>query len=82
MSIEQGTEHTSSMDQLASVSIAFQGERGAFGDEAARVYFGRRGSASDHQVKAEPIAYRSFADVFHAVAAGETDYGLVPVENS
>src|SRR5260370_13923585 len=82
MSIDQSTEDTSSMDLLASVSIAFQGERGAFGDEAARVYFGRMGSAGDHQVKAEPIAYRSFADVFHAVAAGETDYGLVPVENS
>src|SRR5260221_4861289 len=82
MSIDHSTEDTSSMDLLASVSIAFQGERGAFGDEAARVYFGRMGSAGDHQVKAEPIAYRSFADVFHAVAAGETDYGLVPVENS
>jgi len=82
MSIDQSTEDTSSMDLLAAVSIAFQGERGAFGDEAARVYFGHMGSAGDHQVKAEPIAHRSFADVFHAVAAGETDYGLVPVENS
>ncbi|TMC17595.1 MAG: prephenate dehydratase, partial [Chloroflexi bacterium] len=32
--------------------------------------------------QAEPLPYRSFADVFRAVAAGEVDYGLVPVENS
>jgi len=82
MSIDQSTEHTSSMDQLTSVSIAFQGERGAFGDEAARAYFDRMGRAGDPQFKAEPVPYRSFTDVFHAVATGETDYGLVPVENS
>ncbi len=73
MSIDQETEYIVPEDLPTRVSIAFQGERGAFGDI---------GNAGDHQVKAEPVAYRSFADVFHAVAAGETDYGLVPVENS
>jgi len=82
MPIDQETEHISPEDLHARVSIAFQGERGAFGDEAARVYFSRIGNAGNQQIKAEPIAYRSFVDVFHAVAAGETDYGLVPVENS
>src|SRR5690242_8223551 len=55
------------------INVAFQGERGAFSDEAVRAYFG---------AQAEPLPYRSFADVFRAVAAGEVDYGLVPVENS
>jgi len=57
--------------------VAFQGERGAFGDEAVRAYFGKEAA-----VKPEPLPYRSFADVFRAVATGEADYGLVPVENS
>lgn len=63
--------------QLSShiVTIAFQGERGAFGDEAVRAYYHREG-----QPKPDPTPYRSFADVFRAVAAGEVDYGLVPVE--
>ena len=53
--------------------MAFQGERGAFGDEAARAYFGKQ---------AVPVPCRSFVDVFRAVAAGEVEHGLVPVENS
>ena len=32
--------------------------------------------------KLEPFPYRGFSDVFRAVAAGEVDFGLVPVENS
>src|SRR6266702_3661639 len=55
------------------LSVAFQGERGAFSDEAVNIYFGE---------EAEPFPCRSFAEVFRAVAAGEVDYGLVPVENS
>src|SRR5205823_4497600 len=71
----QSVDHQIEYPSLApkAISIAFQGERGAFGDEAVRVYFGKQ---------AEPLPYRSFADVFRAVAAGEVDYGLVPVENS
>src|SRR5260370_33166103 len=56
-----------------AISVAFQGERGAFGDEAVRAYFGR---------KAGPLPYRSFSDVFQAVASGEVEYGLGPGENS
>src|SRR6266478_5653665 len=70
-STEQQTTQTSEIQQ--PINIAFQGERGAFSDEAVRAYFGQQ---------AEPLPYRSFADVFRAVAAGEVDYGLVPVENS
>lgn len=60
-----------------SLTIAFQGEPGAFGDEAVRAYYHQAG-----QPKPDPTPYRTFADVFRAVAAGEVDYGLVPVENS
>src|SRR5204863_5175874 len=56
-----------------SLKVAFQGERGAFGDEATIAYFG---------AQTEPLPYRSFADVFRAVAVGEADYGVVPIENS
>src|SRR3989442_14459778 len=70
-STEQQTTQTSKIQQ--PINIAFQGERGAFSDEAVRAYFGQQ---------AEPLPHRSFADVFRAVAAGEVDYGLVPVENS
>lgn len=60
-----------------STTIAFQGELGAFGDEAVRAYFGK-----EQGLLVEPVPLRSFADVFHAVATGEVHYGLVPVENS
>jgi prephenate dehydratase len=62
--------------QPTTLTVAFQGERGAFGDEAVHVYFQQGGS------KPEPLPCRSFADVFRAVATGEAEYGLVPVENS
>ncbi len=56
-----------------TISAAFQGERGAFGDEAVRAYFGK---------EAQPVPCRSFADVFRAVATRQVEAGLVPVENS
>ncbi|MGZ3609196.1 MAG: prephenate dehydratase, partial [Ktedonobacteraceae bacterium] len=56
-----------------SISVAFQGERGAFGDEAAKAFFGS--PAQLHPSK-------SFADVFRSVARGEVEAGIVPVENS
>ncbi len=62
--------------QPTTLTVAFQGERGAFGDEAVHVYFQQDG------VRPEPLPCRSFADVFRAVATGEAEYGLVPVENS
>jgi prephenate dehydratase len=70
-SIDQQAEHLTPAQQTNSV--AFQGERGAFGDEAVRAYFGSQ---------AQPLPCRSFADVFRAVATGEVEAGLVPVENS
>lgn len=55
------------------VAVAFQGEPGAYGEEAIRRRFGESAVARPH---------KSFADTFAAVAGGTADYGLVPVENS
>jgi prephenate dehydratase/chorismate mutase/prephenate dehydratase len=64
-----------------TIEVAFQGERGAFGDEAARIYFGQREARGASRL-VQPVPCKTFADVFRAVASGEADYGLVPVENS
>ena len=75
-SIDRQTEHSTEAER-SLIRVAFQGERGAFGEEAVLSYFGKQASAT-----IEPLPYRSFADVFRAVATGEVEYGLVPVENS
>ncbi|QBD78600.1 prephenate dehydratase [Ktedonosporobacter rubrisoli] len=68
---------TTTSNTSRTITVAFQGERGAFGDEAVQSYFGREAG-----VTPEPVPHRSFADVFRAVASGTVDYGLVPIENS
>lgn len=80
-SIDQQSESVAA--QGSTIHVAFQGEHGAFGEEAVRSYFGKQDSGSlEAHVQIYPVPYRNFADVFRAVAAGEVDYGLVPVENS
>lgn len=54
------------------MQIAFQGEIGAYSEEAVRALF----PAADVVPKA------SFGDVFEAVEAGNVAYGVVPIENS
>ena len=53
--------------------VAFQGEHGAFSEEACRQHFG-------HDVQTLPC--RTFEDIFAAVDEGHAAYGTVPVENS
>ena len=53
--------------------IAFQGERGAFSEEAARRLFGEA---------VEVLPRASFEEVFQAVADGTADAAVLPVENS
>ena len=53
--------------------VAFQGERGAYGEEAVVAYFG---------AQAIPSPRRSFAEATSAVVDGEADVGLLPIENS
>ena len=53
--------------------VAFQGEKGAYSENAVYSFFG---SATD----IEPC--RELSDVFERVKKGETEYGVVPIENS
>lgn len=56
-----------------SLRIAYQGEPGAYGEEAVIRYFGPQ---------VTPVPKQSFRAVFTTVVEGETDGGLVPIENS
>lgn len=53
--------------------IGFQGEHGAFSEEAIIKEFGTR---------AEPTAYQTLSKVFESVSKHETDSAVVPIENS
>ena len=55
------------------VKVAFQGERGAYSENAVYQFFG-----ADTQVK----PCRDFKDVFENVEKQETQHGVVPMENS
>ncbi|MFC2007485.1 prephenate dehydratase [Chloroflexota bacterium] len=55
------------------VGVAFQGENGAYSEEAASHFFGP-------SIRTRPS--ESFGDVFRAVESGEEHFGIVPVENS
>jgi len=52
-------------------ALAFAGEHGSFGEDAALAYL------PDAQLQAVP----AFRDVFRAVSNGEVDGGVVPIEN-
>ncbi len=53
--------------------VAFQGERGAFSEEAAMQLLGEL---------CVPVPRSTFEDLFSAIDAGSADYILVPLENS
>jgi 3-deoxy-7-phosphoheptulonate synthase len=55
------------------LSIAFQGERGAFGEQAVRRYF-------TEEAQAVPVP--EFRNIFDYVLEGRAAYGIVPLENS
>lgn len=54
-------------------SVAFQGELGAYSEEGVMQFWNGR---------AVPVPRREFRDVARAVETGETDYGLLPIENT
>lgn len=54
-------------------TVAFQGEHGAYSEEAVRSHFG---DAS------ETLPCEAFEHIFAAVEQGRADYGVLPVENS
>ena len=59
--------------KIQSVDVAFQGESGAYTEEAAHRFFGKL---------AEGHPCNTLDEVFEAVEKGDTPYAAVPVENS
>jgi prephenate dehydratase len=55
------------------IRVAFQGELGAFSEQALRQIWGDG---------AEPVPQHSFAAVVHAVARGDCERGVLPVHNA
>ena len=58
---------------MSTPTVSFQGERGAYSEEAATMFFGR---------SAVTKPCRTFKEVFQSVEGKSTEYGLVPAENS
>jgi len=58
---------------VQGINVAFQGEIGAYSEEAAFRFFG-------NSVNVKPC--ENLDDVFRAVDTGELPYGIVPIENS
>jgi prephenate dehydratase len=57
------------------IRVSFQGERGAYSEGAALVFF-------DNNEKIETIPLPSFAEVLNSTISKDTDYSILPVENS
>lgn len=58
---------------MPKLTVAFQGERGAFSEEAAYQLLGRR---------IRPLPCETFAAAFASVAQGRAPQGLIPIENT
>lgn len=55
------------------VTVAIQGERGAYSEQAARAYYGN---------SIEPVLCENFVQLINAVEIGQANYGMLPIENS
>lgn len=55
------------------IKVAFQGEKGAYSEEAAFLFFGG---------KITTIPCKTFADVFMIAESKRADFSIVPIENS
>ncbi len=58
---------------MKKLRVAFQGELGAFSQQAIQQFYGRN---------AEPTACQRFDQVFAALARGEVDAAALPIENT
>ncbi|MEM4311932.1 MAG: prephenate dehydratase [Nitrososphaerales archaeon] len=58
---------------MVAYKVAFQGERGAYSEQAALKYF---------KEGIELLPLRSLFDVFDAIENYKADYGIAPIENS
>jgi prephenate dehydratase len=61
------------MEIQREIEVAFQGELGAYSENAVYTFFGP---------SSQPVPCKKFSDVFRRIESGETDFGVVPVENS
>ena len=71
--VEIWTDQKSLIPSATTLKIAFQGERGAYSEQAIAMVF-------DEQ--ADTLPCRTFADAFEAVQKGDARYGVLPVENT
>jgi len=55
--------------------VSFQGEHGAFSEEAALKFWNKEPSLTT-------LSKKTFSDVFSSVSNGESDFGILPIENS
>ncbi|HYL07716.1 MAG TPA: prephenate dehydratase domain-containing protein, partial [Candidatus Udaeobacter sp.] len=71
---EQGSprNHGGASDFAGQKRIAYQGEPGAYSDEAVSSLF----------EEAEGVGYPTFRQTFEALAMGAVDAAVLPVENS
>lgn len=60
-------------DPVRDPRVVYQGEPGAYSEEAAAGFFGE-------EVRSQGLPW--FNDVFEALARGEADYAMLPIENS
>lgn len=61
------------MSAEETVVVAFQGEPGAYSEQAVRKHFGQ---------EVEALPCQSFADIFEAIQQERAQHGMLPVENS
>lgn len=67
-------EQSRCLDKLSTAqTVAYCGIPGAYSESAAIGFFGE---------ECERVHYKTFEEVFAAVAGGEVKYGVLPVENS
>ncbi|BDC35948.1 MAG: prephenate dehydratase [Candidatus Methanoliparum thermophilum] len=62
--------------------VAFQGEHGAFSEEAVLKNKDVIAELSGVKSRLKTIPYSSFEDVVRSVDEGRVDYGILPIENS
>ncbi len=72
-SIKEASASSEGTVNLNEPVVAFQGERGAFSELAARRFF-------NEDVKVFPC--HSFKDAFDAVSSGKASFGVIPIENA
>src|SRR5262249_7928986 len=69
----RGRNFSSMADRTSRVNAAFQGEHGAFSEDAARTLLG---------ADVQTLPFRSFDEMFEAVSDGAADAAIAPIENS